>query len=149
MSEEINVYTDGGCSGNPGPGGWAFVILKEQSNISYCSGSSEYTTNNIMELTAVIEAIKTCIKLKFSNITLYTDSQYVRNGITSYIFSWKKNGWLTSSKKEVKNKELWKRLDEVSSKITINWCWVKGHTGIEYNEFCDTLVQSEIKKIVK
>lgn len=145
--KEIDVFTDGGCSGNPGPGGWAFVLISEKKLISTSSGGEKLTTNNKMELTAVINAVKTCQVVSAEEIHIFTDSQYVRSGITQWISGWKKNGWKTSSKDPVKNKELWIELDELNSKEKITWNWVKGHAGIEYNEMCDNLVQTEIAKL--
>lgn len=145
--KRLDVFTDGGCSGNPGPGGWAYVILNEGSLISYSSGGLRNTTNNVMELTAVISAIKACKLIGDTEISISTDSQYVKNGITTWILNWKKNGWKTSSKDPVKNKELWEELDNLNSSSNITFNWVKGHAGIQYNEMCDSLVQKEIAKI--
>ncbi len=148
--EEKNliIYTDGGCSGNPGPGGWAFVLL-EGSTRRECSGGEAYTTNNKMELTAVIEALRTARK-DFNGasrpVELYTDSQYVKNGITSWIHNWERNGWRTSAKKPVKNQEYWQDLKAQSTGLELKWHWVKGHAGNELNERCDTMVQEEIAR---
>ena len=142
----IEIYTDGGCSGNPGPGGWAYVIIDNETVIEKCSGNQMHTTNNQMELTAVIKATEKIALLNFSAV-IHTDSQYVKNGITKWIFNWKKNGWKTANKKPVKNKELWMALDESASKIDVQWKWVKGHAGIEYNEMCDSMVGMEMDKI--
>lgn len=147
--KELVVFTDGGCSGNPGPGGWAYVIIQNDELISYSSGGAEVTTNNIMELTAVINAIKACNVMSADKISIFTDSQYVKNGITAWIFNWKKNGWRTSGKDPVKNKELWEELDSLNASSNVQWNWVKGHAGIKYNEKCDSLVQEEIKKYLK
>lgn len=146
MPDRIDVFTDGGCSGNPGPGGWAYVLIKNGEMLTYASGSSAQTTNNIMELSAVINALESSILMEFNEINLYTDSQYVKNGITTWIFSWKKNGWKTASKDPVKNRELWEKLDILNGRIKVNWCWVKGHAGIKYNEMCDSLVRKEMQK---
>jgi len=143
---KLDVFTDGGCSGNPGPGGWAFVIIKDENLISQSSGGNPHTTNNIMELTAVINSIKACSFLEPESITISTDSQYVKNGITDWIVKWKKNGWKTAGKDPVKNQELWQELDELNSKYSIQWTWVKGHAGIKYNEMCDSLVRGEMQK---
>jgi ribonuclease HI len=146
--EKIVVYTDGGCSGNPGPGGWACVIIAE-GEARKLSGGEKLTTNNKMELMAAIAAL-TAIKntARFNGIPVEVniDSQYVKNGITQWIFSWKKKGWKTADKKPVKNQELWMRLDELNSSMNVEWKWVKGHAGIEYNEICDSLCQEEIAK---
>ncbi|MCR4675943.1 MAG: ribonuclease HI [Sphaerochaetaceae bacterium] len=145
--DKYDVFTDGGCSGNPGPGGWAYVVLKNGSLISSASGGNPDTTNNIMELTAVIRAIEDCNTMGVKELSIHTDSQYVKNGITQWIFSWKRNGWRTASKSPVKNKELWMQLDELNSGSKVTWIWVKGHAGIEYNEMCDSLVRSEMDKL--
>lgn len=142
----LDVFTDGGCSGNPGPGGWAFVILRDGNLIAQSSGGNEQTTNNIMELTAVISAIRSCALIGADEISISTDSQYVKNGITDWIHKWKINGWKTASKDPVKNKELWQELDILNSSNKITWNWVKGHAGIKYNEICDSLVRQETQK---
>ena len=147
--DKVNIFTDGGCSGNPGPGGWAYVVLSDGKMISYSSGGEEQTTNNRMELTAVIHAIEDASLLGVSSISISTDSQYVKNGITTWIVNWKRNGWRTASKDPVKNKELWERLDELNSKGNIRWNWVKGHAGIKYNEMCDSLVRKEMDKYLR
>ena len=144
---EITIYTDGGCSGNPGKGGWAFVLLNNNDEIKN-SGNDSYTTNNKMELTAVIRSLEYVIKSKnqSSKINLYTDSQYVKNGITNWINNWKRNGWMTAAKKPVKNKELWIELDDLKNSLNIEFKWVKGHAGNKYNEMCDSMVQVELNK---
>ncbi len=142
----IEIYTDGGCSGNPGPGGWAFVLMSGNEVIER-SGGEANTTNNRMELTAVIEALSEAERrAPGASVELKTDSQYVKNGITAWIKSWEKNGWLTSDKKPVKNRELWEALDAVNSRVNPVLAWVKGHAGVEHNERCDDLVQVEIAK---
>ena len=133
---EVTIYTDGACSGNPGKGGWGAILIYAKE-IKYMSGSKQLTTNNQMELTATIEALKAI--LKPSNIALYTDSQYVKNGITSWIFNWKKNGWKTANKKPVANKDLWIELEKYVDFHSVNWFWVKGHSGDHYNEIADEL----------
>lgn len=144
----ILLYTDGGCSGNPGPGGWAYTVVSEERElIKTGSGADAQTTNNKMELTAVIEALKTLLEQNTYEgvpVHLYTDSQYVKNGITKWIFSWLRNGWKTSAKKPVKNRELWIELKRVSDALPVTWHWVKGHAGDEFNEMCDSLVQEQI-----
>lgn len=145
---KLDVFTDGGCSGNPGPGGWAYVIIKDSNLISTSSGGSPATTNNIMELTAVISAISACKLMDAEEITISTDSQYVKNGITDWIKKWKMNGWKTAGKDPVKNKELWEELDKLNSQCNIVWNWVKGHAGIKYNEMCDSLVRGEMSKFL-
>ena len=147
--DKVDIFTDGGCSGNPGPGGWAYVLLSDGKLTSYSSGGEAQTTNNKMELTAVIRAIEDASLLGVSEISISTDSQYVKNGITTWIFNWKKNGWRTSSKDPVKNRELWEHLDELNSTNKIRWTWVKGHAGIKYNEMCDSLVRKEMEKFTR
>ena len=132
----VTIYTDGACSGNPGKGGWGAILIYAKEK-KYMSGSKQLTTNNQMELIATIEALKAI--LKPSNIALYTDSQYVKNGITSWIFNWKKNGWKTANKKPVANKDLWIELEKYVNFHSINWFWVKGHSGDHYNEIADEL----------
>ena len=144
MSDKIIIYTDGACSGNPGKGGWGAVLINEGNKI-YLSGYDKMTTNNKMELTAAIEALKS-IKIK-SNIELYTDSQYVKNGINLWIVNWKKNGWKTASKKPVANKDLWIKLDECTEKHAVIWFWVKGHAGNQYNEMADELAVTAMNKL--
>jgi ribonuclease HI len=155
MSEKdtrIDIYTDGGCFGNPGPGAWAFVIICGSSVIK-SSGCDNETTNNKMELMAVIKALEKFGK-KFKQddkykATVFTDSIYVKNGITLWIKNWIRNGWRTSDRKAVKNRELWVLLNELSCKNSPEWQWVKGHAGDKWNEECDSLVQKEIKKMLK
>ena len=142
-SKKINIYTDGACKGNPGQGGWG-AILEYNGHIKEISGYSKDTTNNIMELTAVIKALDT---LKNScRITLTTDSKYVKNGITEWIYNWKKNGWKTANKKPVKNKELWIMLEESTQQHQIQWEWIKGHSGHPQNERADELANLAIEK---
>ena len=133
---EVTIYTDGACSGNPGKGGWGAILIYAKEK-KYLSGSKQLTTNNQMELIATIEALKAISKP--SNIALYTDSQYVKNGITSWIFNWKKNGWKTANKKPVANKDLWIELETYVDFHSVNWFWVKGHSGDHYNEIADKL----------
>lgn len=143
--KEIAVYTDGGCHGNPGPGGWAYVLVLDSAKQTG-SGAESNTTNNRMELTAVIESFRTVMRqrLQTERIVVHTDSKYVKNGITTWIHSWLANGWKTAAKKPVKNQDLWIRLHELSEIIQPRWLWVKGHSGDEVNELCDTLVQQAI-----
>ena len=142
MKNKITIYTDGACSGNPGKGGWGAVLIYRDKQ-KHLSGSAILTTNNKMELTATIEALK-AVK-KSNDIELYTDSQYVKNGINLWIINWKKNGWKTSTKKIVKNKELWMQLDDLISKHNVTWKWVKGHSGLEFNEKADELARKYIE----
>ncbi len=139
--EPIVVYTDGACSGTPGRGGWGAVIIVD-GNEHTMSGGEKLTTNNRMELMAAIEALEAILeerKWRSRKVTVICDSQYVKNGIQTWIKNWKKNGWRTSNKEPVKNKDLWLELDEVVSKLDIEWRWVKGHAGNKYNEICDKL----------
>ena len=137
------IYTDGACSGNPGPGGWGAVILNEEENDINISGKEQSTTNNRMELVAPIMALKK-IK-KNSKIIIYTDSIYLKNGITTWIKNWEKNGWKNANKKPVKNKDLWLTLNELSKEHVIDWKWVKAHTGNKYNEIADKLATDAIR----
>ena len=139
----ITVYTDGACSGNPGKGGWGVVILENNKDEIFLNGGDDNTTNNRMELTAAIEALKHYQKRE--DITLITDSKYVKDGIQSWIQNWKKNGWKTAAKKPVKNKELWVELDDLITKHNINWEWVKGHAGNKHNEKADYLARRYIE----
>ncbi len=143
MEEKVIIYTDGACSGNPGKGGWG-AILMYKGNIKELSGYSEFTTNNKMELQAVIEALK-AIK-KDCEIEIFTDSKYVKDGITQWIANWKKNNWQNSKKEDVKNKELWVELDILCQKYNIEWNWVKGHADDEFNNKVDKLARDEISK---
>ena len=137
------IYTDGACSGNPGPGGWGAVIFNQDNNQNDISGKVKNTTNNRMELMAPIMALK---KIKSnSDITIYTDSNYVKNGITVWIKKWEKNGWKNSNKKSVKNKDLWSKLNELCQKNKVTWKWVKGHSNNEYNNLADELATMAIK----
>ncbi len=149
MQTDISIYTDGGCWGNPGPGGWAYRILTENAAIE-AKGGEASTTNNRMELTAVIEALSAIRKsddLRNLTVKVHTDSQYVKNGITSWIENWSRNGWRTASKQPVKNKDLWVPLKELRDSLNVTWVWVKGHAGHPENERCDTLVQEAIADI--
>ncbi|GJL94162.1 MAG: ribonuclease H [Hyphococcus sp.] len=134
----IKIYTDGACSGNPGPGGWGFVIFSEEDPIERYGGERE-TTNNRMEMMAVIEALKSLEK--DIPVQLFTDSQYVKNGINDWIHGWKRNGWKTASKKPVKNKDLWLEIDALVEGRDIDWRWVKGHAGDPGNERADELAR--------
>lgn len=145
---EIVIYTDGGCHGNPGPGGWGIVVIAD-GIAKQLSGGEKLTTNNRMELCAAIAAlsvVKNTPTFAGRPITVNIDSQYVKNGITSWIKGWKAKGWKTADKKPVKNQDLWVQLDALNSQMTVTWNWVKGHAGIQYNEVCDQLCQDEIAK---
>ena len=139
----INIYTDGACSGNPGIGGWGVVILDNGEEIKL-NGGDHNTTNNKMELTAAIKALEYFEKRK--DLIIYTDSKYVKDGIESWIINWKQNGWKTSTKKPVKNKEMWIALDDLIKKHNINWKWVRGHAGDKYNEKADYLARRYIEE---
>lgn len=134
--KKITIYTDGACSGNPGPGGWGALLTYGKHEKEIFGGEKE-TTNNRMELTAAIKALE-AIKTK-SEIDLYTDSTYVKDGITKWIHNWKNNGWKTAAKKPVKNDDLWQNLDKLIAKHDVKWHWVKGHAGHEGNERADML----------
>lgn len=136
MSESVTIHTDGACSGNPGPGGWG-AVLEYNGTVKELKGGAGLTTNNQMELTAAIEALNALKRA--CTIDLYTDSQYVKNGIQGWLHGWKKNGWKTAAKKPVKNVELWQKLDEAAKRHKITWHWVKGHAGHELNEKADRL----------
>ena len=143
--QRVEIYTDGACSGNPGAGGWG-VLMRWKDIEKELSGAENETTNNRMEMTAVIEALQALKRP--CNITLYTDSKYVMNGINEWLPNWKKNNWRTSNKKtQVKNVDLWQRLDELISKHEIRWVWVKGHNGNEDNERVDELARNAIKNL--
>ena len=138
---KIKIYTDGACSGNPGKGGWG-VVIQENDNEKKLSGSELNTTNNRMELTAVIKALEHYDEAR--EIEVFTDSKYVMQGITEWIKNWKNNHWKTSQKKDVKNKDLWVLLDTVSAKHDVKWSWVKGHAGDYGNEIADKLATQAI-----
>ena len=136
MGERVEIYTDGACSGNPGPGGWGALLRLGEKEKELCGGEAE-TTNNRMELTAAIEALNALKRA--CEIDLYTDSQYVKGGVTGWMHNWKRNGWKTAAKKPVKNEDLWRNLDEALQRHDIKWHWVKGHAGHEGNERADQL----------
>jgi len=145
MSENtIKIFTDGACKGNPGLGGWGALII-ENGKEKEIYGGSFNTTNNKMELTATIEALKLYKDPK--TIELYTDSKYVKNGITEWIFNWKKNGWKNSSKKPVKNLELWIKLDQMANHHEVSWFWVKGHSNHRENDIADALANKGINEL--
>ena len=145
MLAHILIYTDGGCRGNPGIGGWG-AFLKFGDIEKTLKGNHPNTTNNQMELTAIIKALES-VKATTHPIVLYTDSKYALDGINSWITNWKKNNWQTANKQPVKNQELWKRLDELNQKFTITWHWVKGHSGDEYNELVDSLANQAMDEL--
>jgi ribonuclease HI len=136
VSESVDIFTDGACKGNPGPGGWG-AVLRFGAHVRELHGGEAGTTNNRMELTAVIRALEALTRP--CRIRLHTDSQYVQKGITTWIIDWKRRGWRTADKKPVKNADLWKRLDELAAAHEIDWIWVKGHAGHPGNERADAL----------
>lgn len=146
---EIFAYTDGGCSGNPGPGGWGVVLEAVKGGAVVksreLSGGAGDTTNNRMELTAAIIALESLERP--SAVTVVTDSTYVKNGISQWIHGWKRNGWKTADKKPVKNADLWQRLDDAQARHNVTWDWIKGHSGHEQNERADALATAEIKAL--
>ena len=138
--QDVEIFTDGGCRGNPGPGGWG-ALLRYGEHEKEIYGYDKETTNNRMELMAAISALE--VLNRPSMISLTTDSNYVRQGITEWMEGWKKRGWKTAAKKPVKNKDLWERLDEAVARHTVEWHWVKGHSGHEGNERADDLANRE------
>ena len=138
MTPEVIIHTDGACSGNPGPGGWGAVLIYGEKRKQICGGELD-TTNNRMELMAAIRALEALNKP--CKVELHTDSQYVQKGIHEWIHGWKKRGWLTADKKPVKNADLWRRLDEARLRHEVDWRWVKGHAGHEFNERADVLAR--------
>ena len=139
MSERVKIHTDGACSGNPGPGGWG-AILSLGDKTKELSGGEALTTNNRMELTAAIMALEALTRP--CPVALYTDSQYLRGGVTGWIHGWKRNGWKTADKKPVKNVDLWQRLDAAAKIHEVEWHWVKGHAGHDMNERADELARA-------
>jgi ribonuclease HI len=172
---EIDIYTDGGCSGNPGPGGWAFVILEKtdipggdlgdlgenlrdrgnwgdraQKILAKKWGAEANTTNNRMELSAAVAALSALnLDPQPEKVRVFTDSQYLQKGISQWISGWKKNGWKTASKDTVKNKDLWEKLDLLNISMAVEWHWVRGHNGNKYNELCDQMTQEAIASLTK
>jgi len=142
--EQIEIYTDGACKGNPGPGGWG-ALLRSGEHEKEIFGGERHTTNNRMEITAVIESLK--LVKKKAKVCIYTDSTYVKDGISSWIKQWKINGWKTAAKKPVKNEELWRELDLLVSQHQIEWVWVKGHAGDEGNERADALANKGVTMV--
>ena len=138
MTPGVVIFTDGACSGNPGPGGWGAVLMYAGKDREICGGEAD-TTNNRMELMAAIQALETLKKP--CQVELHTDSQYVRIGITQWLHSWKARGWKTADRKPVKNEDLWRRLDEARLRHAVDWRWVKGHSGHELNERADGLAR--------
>ena len=146
MTNRVVVFTDGACSGNPGPGGWG-AILSYNGHVRELNGGEQLTTNNRMELMAAIMALEALTRP--CDVDIHTDSQYVRQGVTGWIHGWKRNGWKTAAKKPVKNVDLWQRLDEATQRHNIEWHWVKGHAGDELNERADVLAREGGKPFMK
>jgi ribonuclease HI len=138
MSQRVAIWTDGACSGNPGPGGWGAILRYATREKELCGGEA-LTTNNRMELMAAISALEALSRP--CAVDLHTDSQYLRGGVTEWLVNWKRNGWRTSDKKPVKNEELWRRLDEAAQRHDIHWKWVRGHAGDPMNERADELAR--------
>lgn len=141
VESRVRIYTDGACRGNPGPGGWGALLLWGDKRREICGGEAQ-TTNNRMELMAAIRALEALRKP--CSVDIYTDSTYVRNGITSWLAGWKRNGWRTSNKKDVKNRDLWEQLDALVQEHDVEWHWVKGHAGDPGNEAADALARRGI-----
>lgn len=146
MQEEVDIYTDGACSGNPGPGGWG-AILRWRGHEKELSGAEAETTNNRMELMAAIVALETL--KRGCHVKLHTDSKYVKDGITRWIHAWKKNGWRTADRKPVKNADLWQRLDAAIERHEVEWIWVKGHAGHDGNERADALARKGAAEVTE
>lgn len=141
-TQEFDIYTDGACTGNPGPGGWGYVVILKDGTTIEKSGSSAQTTNNRMEMMAAIEALEALSD--HTKINLYTDSKYLQQGITSWIIKWRQNNWLNAKREPVKNQDLWQRLDELCLKHDVSWHWVKGHSDNTYNNKADILARQAI-----
>lgn len=141
-SERVEIFTDGACSGNPGPGGWG-AVLRWRGHEKELSGGEPETTNNRMELMAAVAALEALKRP--ARVALTTDSVYLRDGITKWIHGWRRNGWKTAGKKAVKNRDLWERLWEATARHEIDWHWIKGHSGHAENERCDALAREALK----
>ncbi len=146
MTPGVVIYTDGACSGNPGPGGWGAILMFGEKTKEICGGEPA-TTNNRMELMAAIQALETLTRP--CTVELHTDSQYVMKGISEWIHSWKRRGWRTADNKPVKNEDLWRRLDEARQRHDVQWQWVKGHAGHEHNERADALAGQGLAETLK
>ena len=144
MTPKVVIYTDGACSGNPGPGGWGAVLISGEHERELCGGEGP-TTNNRMELMAAIQALEALKRP--CKVELHTDSQYLRTGITEWLAGWKARGWRTASKSPVKNEDLWRRLDEARLRHEVDWRWVKGHAGHELNERADGLARKGLQEL--
>ncbi len=146
MTKRVEIWTDGACSGNPGPGGWGAILKFDGTEKELCGGDAD-TTNNRMELMAAIASLEALTRP--CAVDLHTDSQYLRGGVMTWIHNWKKRGWTTADKKPVKNIELWKRLDEARARHEVEWHWVKGHAGNDLNERADELARRGMKPFLK
>jgi ribonuclease HI len=146
VTKRVAIWTDGACSGNPGPGGWGAILTFNGVEKEFCGGEPQ-TTNNRMELLAAISALEALTRP--CAVDLHTDSQYVWQGVTGWVHNWKRNGWRTADKKPVKNDDLWKRLDEAASRHDVDWHWVKGHAGDPMNERADALARAGMAPFLK
>ncbi|WP_260293553.1 ribonuclease HI [Sedimenticola hydrogenitrophicus] len=144
MSERVEIFTDGACKGNPGPGGWG-AVMRYKGKERQLYGGEQATTNNRMELMAVISALE--VLTRPTSVRVTTDSKYVQNGITEWIGNWKRNGWKTVARKPVKNSDLWQRLDQLVTTHDVNWAWVKGHSGHPENELADQLANRGVAEL--
>ncbi|MCC6365232.1 MAG: ribonuclease HI [Bryobacterales bacterium] len=142
--KQVRIITDGSCLGNPGPGGWA-SILRYNEHVKELSGGEKHTTNNRMEITAAIKALE-ALKQR-CEVEITTDSEYLKNGVTRWMTNWKRNGWMTSEKKPVLNRDLWEQLDALVARHDITWKWTKGHASHDDNNRCDELAQAAARKI--
>jgi ribonuclease HI len=142
----VEIYTDGACSGNPGPGGWGALLMYGDRTRELCGGEATPTTNNRMELMAAIQALESLTRR--STVHLHTDSSYLRNGVMSWLPTWKRNGWKTAAKQPVKNEDLWRRLDAAAGRHEVHWLWVKGHAGNPGNERADALANQGMTEAV-
>lgn len=142
----VEIYTDGACRGNPGPGGWGVLLLTDRTEKELCGGDIA-TTNNRMELMAAIQGLSALNRR--CNVSVYTDSEYVRRGISEWLANWKKRGWKTANRKPVKNKDLWRKLDELAAQHDIEWHWVKGHAGNPGNERADQLANDGLERSLR
>jgi len=146
VTPKVVVYTDGACSGNPGPGGWGAVLFFGEREKELCGGEPA-TTNNRMELMGAIQALEALTRP--CRVELHTDSQYVKNGITEWIYGWKARGWRTAAKAPVRNEDLWRRLDAARLRHEVDWRWIKGHAGHEHNERADALARKGLEEVVQ
>jgi len=144
--QQIDIWTDGACKGNPGPGGWGALLKQEQHEKTLCGGEAN-TTNNRMELLAVIRALQALKRP--SHVTIHTDSQYVQKGMTQWLANWKARGWRTASKAPVKNADLWQTLDALAARHTLRWQWVRGHVGDPGNERADALANEGVRQALR